>query len=393
MLSPLATLCGGSLSAQAIRDSAGVRIVRYTRGDRPLATWQVDSEPVLQIGGDGREGPTEFSNVVGVVRLRDGRIAVANAATHEIRLFDSSGRFLRALGRRGRGPGEFTSPGGMRRVADTLIGVDNQLVAHVFSPDGQLVRTFARPQIPGYTIGQWLGWLPSGVGVYLANVAPDNIPRGRSTQLVALALVPHGSDPYVLPERYGGWEQHREDAAAGTRPIGFTPRSHGVVTSHGIWVGYSESFALTRLDSTGRVVLRVQRELERAPVTEDDRAFYAGLEVGATRNVPEPMRAMLLARARRITFAEEHPAFSAMVASQLNELWVNRERRGFQLGIRYHVPERVSRWSAFDAAGVWLAEVELPARFFPFDIGHDYVAGVARNADDVERIVVLRLRR
>jgi hypothetical protein len=46
---------------------------------------------------------------------------------------------------------------------------------------------------------------------------------------------------------------------------------------------------------------------------------------------------------------------------------------------------------AFD--GAWIADVKLPPRFAPLDFGRDYVAGVAFDADDVERIVVWGLRR
>lgn len=100
-LASLVTLPGDPLPGQSVRDSAGVRIVTYARGDRPLDVWRVDSVPILEIGGDGREGPTEFANVVGVARLSDGRFAVANAATHEIRVFDLQ-RPLRARDRASR---------------------------------------------------------------------------------------------------------------------------------------------------------------------------------------------------------------------------------------------------------------------------------------------------
>jgi len=37
--------------------------------------------------------------------------------------------------------------------------------------------------------------------------------------------------------------------------------------------------------------------------------------------------------------------------------------------------------------------VELPSRFTPSEIGVDYVAGMARDEDDVERVEVYRLRK
>lgn len=378
--------------AQSVRDSAGVRIVEYAWRDRAPKKWRVDPKPLLEIGGEGRPGSVEFSNIVGVARLSDGRVAVGNAASFEIMTFDARGRFIRALGRRGRGPGEFTSLWGMDRRGDTIMGIDAQLLAHVFAPDGRLVRSISRPRIDGFTIGEWLGWLPTGVGAYLVNVAPGDPPRGRSTQLVALALIAPDGAVRVLPGRYGGWEQYRE-GSQGARPITFSPAAHGAVTSRGIWVGYSATYEMTHIDSSGRVTVRIRRDVVREPVDADDRARYADLVTDASRSIPEPMRARLIEQEKRSPIATEHPAFSAIVASQLDEIWVNGSRRGFQIGMRRHVPHVRSTWSVFDPAGAWLADVELPALFLPFDIGVDYVAGISRDAYDVERVTVLRLRR
>ena len=89
--------------AQSIRDSAGVRIVEYARRARAPKTWRVDPKPVLEIGGHTRPGSVEFSNVVGVARLSDGRVVVGNAGTYEVMTFDARGRFIESFGRRGRG--------------------------------------------------------------------------------------------------------------------------------------------------------------------------------------------------------------------------------------------------------------------------------------------------
>ena len=43
-------------------------------------------------------------------RLSDRSILVANSGGFELLLFDSSGRFQRAIGRKGKGPGEFQGP-------------------------------------------------------------------------------------------------------------------------------------------------------------------------------------------------------------------------------------------------------------------------------------------
>lgn len=388
----LAGLTPSALHAQRTRDSAGVAIVHYALGDRPAFQWQV--EPALEIGGDAQPGPTEFGSIVGVVRLSDASIAVADGLANEIRVFDADGRFLRILGRRGRGPGEFDGLRALKRAGDTLIGVDGQLRAQVFASDGALVRSLPRPRIDGFTIGTWLGWTPRGMGAYLAFERSGDIPEGRHTQRVALALIAPTPEtqPLVLPEWYGGWVYYRRPGER-ARILGFGPSAHGAVTATRIWVGYSSGFTLTALDHEGHVRLRVTREIRREPVTHDDRAWLAGIESGQGADVPPFVRERLAAAARDMDFAEHHPAFSAIVPSTNDEVWVNRDRRGFQMSMSYHVSDNSSRWSVFDAQGRWLAEVTLPARFLPFDIGSDYVAGLSRDADHVDRVTVLRLLR
>jgi len=50
----------------------------------------------------------ELDGVQSARRLADGRIVVANSGTSALLLFDSAGAFVRAIGRKGEGPGEFS---------------------------------------------------------------------------------------------------------------------------------------------------------------------------------------------------------------------------------------------------------------------------------------------
>src|SRR5688572_1324263 len=81
-----------SSSRSAVRDSAGVSIVENVLDDRTAAC--AVSEPSLTIGVT--DGPPEyqFYRTFGARRLSDGRIAVVNQGTQELRFYDASGVFL-----------------------------------------------------------------------------------------------------------------------------------------------------------------------------------------------------------------------------------------------------------------------------------------------------------
>lgn len=104
----------------------------------------VSVEPILQLGGAGAAGPEQFTNVRWVTRLSNGEIVVLERATAELRFFDETGAHIRATGRRGQGPGEFSNRALKlaRAGGDTLLVLDwPQTGLMYFSPAGQYVRS------------------------------------------------------------------------------------------------------------------------------------------------------------------------------------------------------------------------------------------------------------
>ena len=95
------------LAAQSTRDSAGVRIVENAR---PAWTsrhrLRLEATPLLVIG-DTVNAPYRFRQVRGVFRLSDGRIAVADGGSLQLRIFTADGRFLSASAGRGNAPGRY----------------------------------------------------------------------------------------------------------------------------------------------------------------------------------------------------------------------------------------------------------------------------------------------
>ena len=99
----------------------------------------------------------------------------------------------------------------------------------------------------------------------------------------------------------------------------------------------------------------------------------------------------------RTVFAERLPSFGSMILDQTGNLWVQRfdYRRVFYTPgpVRTQTMSVPSKWDVIDPAGRWLCTVDLPARFTPVEIGSDYVAGLARDEDEVEQVRVYRLRK
>ena len=70
--------------------------------------WEVAAEPSVVVGKDASELDAVLDVVRNAVRLRDGRIVVANGGlSSRLPVFSPEGRYISSIGREGEGPGEF----------------------------------------------------------------------------------------------------------------------------------------------------------------------------------------------------------------------------------------------------------------------------------------------
>jgi len=146
-------------------DSAGVRIVTVD----PLASDAVCSlgdEATFYLGDSEESEEQWFSRVLGVARLSDGSVAVADDYSMQVRIFDPSGAHVRTMGREGEGPGEFKRLWLMWRLpGDTLwVGDYRPWRYHVYSSDGEWIRTVTMdPVYPNPTMAG--GVLANGISI------------------------------------------------------------------------------------------------------------------------------------------------------------------------------------------------------------------------------------
>ena len=123
-----------------VSDSAGVSII-FTRIAEDAQTCEVTGE-TLRIGAvDESRGTTLFS-VNGAAFLGDGRIAVLNRGTSQVKVFSPTGDLVSEFGRQGQGPEEFKSLWSIHvRGADTLVVGDYRPWRFsFFTPEGELLR-------------------------------------------------------------------------------------------------------------------------------------------------------------------------------------------------------------------------------------------------------------
>lgn len=176
-------------------DSTGARIVSFD----PLASDAVCSlgeEPTFLVGDDEGSEELWFSRVLGVARLSDGSVAVADDVSSEVRIFDAAGNHLRSMGRRGEGPGEFDHIWFMWRVpGDTLwVGDYRPWRYHLYTPAGEHVRTVTmNPLYENRARGGGVLANGTSINVRLEMARPQNFKTPDSWHVEA-----HGSDGKLL---------------------------------------------------------------------------------------------------------------------------------------------------------------------------------------------------
>lgn len=389
-----------SLEGQsAIRDSAGIRIVDNLRPAWAAGrAWTIAAQPLVNIGS-GEDSLHELSTVMGAVRLSDGSIAVANMGSSNIRIYDPQGRFVRAIGRRGQGPGEFRQVMGVaRRPGDTLVVIDSREEFEYFTADGRFVRGLRSPSHRD-------GFVMSGFHLFDdGSFARTSWPQGHNRtedrwldSLVVVHVTPADTLGRIV-SRHPAIEYTRKPAFPGALPVQYGPAGFIVPDGDGYYVAYAERYEIRRHRLDGALERVIRAPWTRVPVRASDREAYRQFLVGlgaegGGRTDPR-LAAQRLRLLEATVFARHLPAYQQLIVDRERNLWVSEaevERyttQGFST-----VPSGPTAWRVFDRQGVWLGTVVMPARFRPMEIGREYVLGLWRDADDVEHVRLYRLDR
>jgi hypothetical protein len=385
-------------SAQSTtKDSAGVRIVENVRPVWAAGRgWSLSAQPLIDVGS-GEDSLYELATVMGAVRLSDGSIAVANMGTSNIRVYDARGRYVRAIGRRGQGPGEFRQVMGLtRRPGDTLAVLDSRDEIEFYGSGGKF--------------GRWLRHLSHGrelvlSGFYLfddgsfarTSWPQAHTPRGERwvDSLVVLAVTKSDTSGRVI-SRHPAMEYTKSPGLAFSQSVTFAPAGFIVADGDGYYVAYADRYEIRRhrLDGTLHLILRAPWTPIR--VRESDRQAYRDITINLGAEGGGRVDPRLLAQRKKmmedVAFAENLPAHSMMQVDSERNLWVSDSSLEWFLGQGFsRVPSTAISWRVFDRNGRWLGAVTMPPRFRPMDIGSDYVLGLWRDADDVEHVRLYRL--
>jgi hypothetical protein len=278
-----------------------------------------------------------------------GNVYVMDFSDNNIKQFDASGKFLKLIGRKGQGPGEFSMPIDVVVAKDRLIVWDmgNSRLC-TLTLTGEFIKSENAAAFSGRP--NKVGALPTGEIVLETEKTYFNEPDRPQDRLLEI-LTPDlktinkiYSQP-VLRNKY-----MRTGGMLTNLPQPFCPDICWDVSPSGnIVVGFSGKYEISAYNKEGAKVSTFSHSYDPVKVTaEDEKNFFAGMSYttgsGVQRGAPDHI-------VKNTTFPKFKPAFNALIVDSDGNTLIHTYRKSEEEMYRY--------FDAFDAEGKFIATVHV----------------------------------
>ena len=138
------------VGAQKIETVNGVRIIHNEKGGKWGSNLEVKLELVRTIGGLDAEENLSFKEPSDIVQDSVGNLYLLDTGSNRIQKLDSEGKFIKTIGRKGQGPGEFQAATSMDIDKDNSLFVFDlgSRRIEVLSSEGKPLRTIKFHTVP-----------------------------------------------------------------------------------------------------------------------------------------------------------------------------------------------------------------------------------------------------
>jgi hypothetical protein len=376
-----------ALSLAAGQPSGAQRNVSYQLSPAPLVLVG-ESRRVLEIQ-DGADA--EFSRVISIVDNPFGGFVVANRGTRAILFINARGQVVRRAGGRGGGPGEFEDISALVSLGTAGIAVLDAIARRVSifdRPGGTYLRSFLlTPPFAGG--GTPLGMIGLGDSTLLIGfseiqtMAPAPEARAFTQRLFQYSadgrlLTPQGQPRFAS-------EHFVQAVAPQAGGVAYWNLAFGRVMTlraapQGFFAGDGSGMFVEQLNAAGLVVARHEVPWMARPVSADDRRRF---RASVLSSAPAARRAMLEKMVDEMPFPRSKPAYRRFEVSP-GRLW---------LEVYPDSQESPTDWLRLDMTSRVATRIRFPAGFRPMFFTDSLAAGIAQDADGVERLQAYRLPR
>jgi hypothetical protein len=372
-----------------VRDSLGIEVVENPKSSgAPLEDWVVRPEPTASIGVASGEPKYELSGVAGAVRLSNGRIALVDRGSAEIRIYDENGVFRQSHGGAGEGPGEFLSPVLAGRLGgDTLVVVDLNLrrISLFHAGSGFLSSAQVTEEIglSVYPRGMFAdGTIVVGGGYFWSPGQEERVSSGYARPQATYQSVGLDGD---LDTDFGGFpgaelQVSVTDSSISVEIVPFSRHTVVAVGEARFYVGLRDQWEVKAFDQQGRLmrIIRVSRDPDAVEETDIEALIQekAGSDAEVERELRRDFATMEIPKMK--------PAFASLNVDVLGFLWVRRQP----------VPgDKLDVYDLVDPEGTLVGQVRMPSSVRILEIGEDYLLALYQDELEVESVRLYQLSR
>jgi hypothetical protein len=360
----------------------------------------------LRIGEAAGEPAYEFSRISWIVVGSDGSLYVVNGASSSIRVFSPQGKFVREIGRRGSGPGEFQFFSSLSLSGDTLYVVDGRSRrVTLMDTSGKLLTTWnieSNPQTRGtmFPVGRAVGgWyvVPSNPLIQRADQAVADTTRihftsepqkGFQAQLRPVVSYP-GPRLFGIPYNAAG------HLTASYPLFEATPR-HSQDGRGNLYVPRAYEYRIDVYDVNGRLLRSVTRPHKPVPVKPEWVEAYRKRVATYYDTMKAQHSEWHIARAAeegkgKLPTRANLPALGRLLVSARGTILVERPDLRPD-PVLSELPSGMTRpqqsvYDLFDPTGRFLGSAQFAPTFRPLTVTETSILGVARDELDVEYVV------
>jgi hypothetical protein len=332
VLSSLAIIVSALAGQYKVKTENGVTIV--TNGKKPDppkgSPTKLVLEEIYTVGG-GDAPDSSFVEISALDVLKDGTVFVLDTKDSRVKVFDAKGKFLRAFGKAGQGPGEMNQPVGILITPENEVLVEdalNQRLA-VFGLDGTFSRHISTAKALGLS-----GIQMDGHGLIVAR----SMGLGEAGKMsMDVKTYDRDFNPKVKLASF----EFPVSLQAKINPFSAMNLLYALDGQGGLYFGSQPGYEIKVLSLEGKPLKTIGREYGPLPITKEDKDEMLALIPNVSGVNVRDM----------IQFPEYFPAFGNFVLADEGRLLVRTYEKGRAKKEYY--------WDVFDADGRYIAKVPI----------------------------------
>ncbi len=409
----LAAACAGTADASRAWSTTmlaeGDTVVARTTGVIPDSGTHRLTE-VWRVGdADALDSTITFGGIGGFAVAADNTVAVFDQTGPTLRLYDVNGRYVRTLGRKGAGPGEYSAANGMAFLPDGRLALWDPPTSRItlYAPDGTVTAAWT-PPVTGWWMSNAL-WPASPRMLAVRAAIPDSTKRDERGN-------PRMQSAYFLYDGNGAMVDTIRAPITATEPPRLVARREGTMAMTGVpyapglfdallsdgrlAAGYGDAYVIRV--TRGARPLRIERDVTPVRVLPEERDEQRVRTEFQMRTVASDWRW------DGPPIPDTKPLFTGLTGTADGRLWVRLSAPGERIpeaerddpppptpGAPPRPPVRQWRepawYDVYETDGTLLGRIVLPARATLLGVRGDLVWGVVRDDLDVPFLVQWRV--